>query len=485
MKSFKYYKSRAWNSATLMTWGSFLSSGGKLLILTPLILTSYSVDEIAFWYLLLTIHSFSIVIDFGFYPTFSRVISYAYSGLSQIESLDNNSNRLKPLINSSKPSWAFIEKIYGTLNTTYFQLALLVGILITALSILSVHEVISRVENDKEYLLWIAFGVFILSIVLSFLAKRSESIIIGTNHVALIQRWNILINVSNSSFSILIVLNDGGIEYLAFNQLLFASILLIRNYYLELNICNGKFKNFEFFSFDKDIFKWIWVPAWKSGVLVLTSTGLTQITGIIYSNFSNAEQLASYLLTLKLVTTISQFSQAPFYSKLPIFNGLRIQNKLQELSSITSESINKSLLVFVLGITFLGLLGTKLLELIGSNAELESSIFIVVMSVIWFLERHHAMHAQIFVTTNEIPFYKTAIITGVISIILMYLFVPRHGVWGFLIAQGLSNLVINNWWNFKISVNSINDEYWSYLKKSVKTPFLVLLILSFVILILK
>lgn len=471
---FKLFVSKLWNSPTLMTWGNFLSSSGKLLIFTPLILTTYNVDEIAFWYLLLTINSFAIVIDFGFYPTFSRVISYVFNGLDKVSDISDRSNLTK----GKNPAWGFMEHVYGTINSTYFFLSILVLGVVYFGSFTSVNTVIQRV-SDQSYL-WTSYYIFLISVVLSFLARRSDTIIIGTNHVALINRWNIINNILNSISSILIVYFKFGIEWLAVNQLVFSILLVLRNYFLEIYICQKRFKNFVFFGFDLEIFKWVWGPTWRSGLGILSSTGLTQVTGIIYTNMSSSFQLASYLITLKLVVTISAFSRAPFYSKIPVFSGLRVQNEISQLVHKTRSAMLKSLWVFVIGISTLFFLGDYLLVLIESNTELESPLFIIFMAFIWFFERHHAMHAQIYSTTNKIPFYKMMIISGIINVVLMYILVPRIGVWGFPTSLAISNLLINNWWNVKISLSSLNQKFWPYFKVSSLPPLIILLLLSII-----
>jgi O-antigen/teichoic acid export membrane protein len=465
---------RGWNSPTLMTWGNLLSSSGKLLILTPLILIKYNIDEIAFWYLLLTINSFVVVVDFGFYPSFSRIISFVFHGLGEISDISDKTK----VNNTGKSEWNFMERIYGTINSTYFFLSFLVVLVIVLASYGPINTIISR--THQEPVLWSSYSIFIISVVFSFFARRSDTIIIGTNHVALINRWNIINNLVNSFSSILIVYCGLGIEWLAINQLFFSVLLIIRNYYLEIIICNGRFKHFKMFNFDLDIFKWVWGPTWKSGVGILASTGLTQVTGLVYTSMSTSAELASYLITLKLVTTISQFSQAPFYSKIPLFSGLRVKNKIRDLSNRSMSAMFQSLMVFVFGISFLFFLGDYLLLIIGSNTDLESPSFIVFMAFIWFFERHHAMHAQIYSTTNKIPFYKMLIISGSINICLMYVLVPKIGVWGFPTSLAISNIVINNWWNVKISLNSIQQKFIPYFIRSGLVPLIILVVLSII-----
>ena len=79
------------------------------------------------------------------------------------------------------------------------------------------------------------------------------------------------------------------------------------------------------------------------------------------------------------------------------------------------------------------------------------------MSLVWFIDRNDSMHAQIYSTTNKIPFYITISITGIINILLLFLLIEEYGIWSFVISTAIANLVINNWWNVKISIESLNQ----------------------------
>src|SRR5450432_37248 len=468
LRRIKFYMKRSWNSPTLMTLGNMVSSSVKLLVLTPLILTKYNINEIAFWYLLLTINSFAIVIDFGFYPTFSRAVSFAFHGL---ESLENIDDRRKP--SNGLPNWNLMQKIYGTINSTYLFLSFGVVIIIFALTYSPVKHVIDKTNDQPQ--LWLAYILYALSVLASFFSKKFDSVIIGTNNIVLINRWDIINNALNTLVSIVIVYFGCKLYVLALNQLLFSLILLIRDYYLERSICDGKFKQFKFFAYFKDVFYWCWGPIWKSGILILCSTGINQASGLIYSGVSDTASLAAYLLTLKLVTTIAQFSQAPFYSKLPQFSGSRVKNDMPGLINSSASSMMKALFVFVIGILVLIFAGDWILIEIHSKARLINYQIIMFMGLVWFLERNHAMHAQVYVTTNKIPFYKSAIVSGIINLGLIVLLLPKIGLWAFPLAQGISNLLINNWWNVMLSITSMKVSYREYITKSALYPLLLLI----------
>ena len=71
-----------------MTWSSFLARSLSLILVVPLILTHFSTEEIALWYLFSTIIGLQMLADVGFSPTFSRIIAYGVGGLSTSELKD-------------------------------------------------------------------------------------------------------------------------------------------------------------------------------------------------------------------------------------------------------------------------------------------------------------------------------------------------------------------------------------------------------------
>lgn len=476
MKIIKFFKERFWNSPTFMTWGNMLINSTRLLLITPLILVNYNVHEIAFWYLLATINSFIIVVDFGFSSTFSRVISYAFNGLESINH-SITANQEKKLSSSNKsPNWVLLERIYGTVNITYTIQGILVILIIFGSTFFSVKEVIDKYpQQSAEF--WNTYIIFCLGTFLGFFAKKFDSVIIGTNNVVLINRWDLLNGLLSVVASAVIVFLKLSILYLSVNLLFFALILVLRDFFLERKICNGKFKEFKFFSFDKEVFKWCWGPTWRSGILIMLTTGVTQATGFIYSHYSNAANLAAYLLTLKLITTVSQFSQAPFYSKIPVFNGLRVKGNINEFISRTSDAMKKVLFVFVIGAGCLILFGNPLLHFIHSRSQLIDNNILILMSFVWLLDRHHSMHAQIYITTNKVPFVLSTIITSVVNIGLIIVLLPHLGVIAFPISQGIANLVLNNWWNVKLSLESMHTSI-KYLKKNFAPALIVLIVIS-------
>ncbi len=60
-----------------------IRAGGNLLVL-PLMLHKLSPDDLGLWYVFLSLGGMASLIDFGFYPTMSRVTAYLWAGAEEI-----------------------------------------------------------------------------------------------------------------------------------------------------------------------------------------------------------------------------------------------------------------------------------------------------------------------------------------------------------------------------------------------------------------
>ena len=171
------------------------------------------------------------------------------------------------------------------------------------------------------------------------------------------------------------------------------------------------------------------------------------------------------------------FKSSILFKNYQFFAALRAKKNIKELALVTKRSLIISLSVFVSCVLMVLMFSEYILIFIDSNTSFVSKRFWNFMSLIWLLERNHAMHAQIYSTTNHIPFHKPIVLSGIINLTILYFLLDSCGIWAVLIGHGISNLLINNWYNVRLSLNSINQNIIIYLSQTL-LPFLVILILS-------
>ena len=173
---------------------------------------------------------------------------------------------------------------------------------------------------------------------------------------------------------------------------------------------------------------------------------------------------------------ISQFSWAPFYSILPYYSQLKASGNLEKLRHISLNRLNRSLYVFIVGSFAFGMIGEYLFTLIESEVGMIPKTLWMLMMLAWFLERHHAMHAQIYMTTNKVPFYISTTISGMINIALLLYLVPQYGMWAPPISLFISNLLVNNWYSVWKSLRMLGISFSEYFLGSFKYPVAVTII---------
>ncbi|MFC1481292.1 hypothetical protein ACFL6E_03490 [Candidatus Neomarinimicrobiota bacterium] len=473
IKSIKNLAKFAWDSPTITTWGNFFFASIKGITILPLLLNRFNNQEVAVWLLFSSVIIFSNIFDFGFHATFSRVVSYVMGGATSLEGFRDRAKQE----NLKKTNWVLMEAIYGTMGFIFAIVGLIALILLATLGSLSVAETISSSQNQPD--LWAAWAYLVLSLSIFIYGRKYGTALHGMNYVALVNRWNMLFSLLGIIFGILAIFLFNSILYLVIVLQTFSILSILRDrYLLKSKVQDTRFKQFKSFKWDGGVIKSVWAPSWRTAIGMVASSGVVEITGIIYAQVANAENLVSYLLALRIIGLINGVARAPFYSKLPQYAKLRAEGKISELATRANLGIRFSLYIFILGTFLVGILFEPLLVLINANAQFVPMGMWILISSIWFLERHHAMHAQVYGTTNHIPFYLPITISGTITILLSLVLLKYIDYWAFPLAQGIANLLINNWWNVKISLKSLDVVPIRFLTNSFIYPALVFIILQ-------
>jgi len=465
-----------WNSPTITTWANLFISSIRSIAVIPLLLNRFSSEEIAAWLLFSSIIAFSSILDFGFHSTFSRVVSYTMGGAISVEGFRDHAKRE----NLKSPNWALMAVIYGTMGYIFVIIAIIAFILLATIGSLSVAETISASKNQQD--LWSAWAYLVLSLSIFIYGRKYGTVLHGMYHVAMVNRWNMLFSLLGIIFSVLTILFFPSILYLVIVLQTFSVLSILRDrYLLKVKVRDARFKEYKSFAWDKNIFRSVWAPTWRTAVGMIASSGVFEITGLIYAQVANAGNLVTYLLALRIMGLINGVSRAPFYSKMPLYAKLRAEGKITELAERTNFGIRFSLYIFILCTFIVGILSEPLLVLINANAKFVPIGMWILICSVGFLERHHAMHAQVYGTTNHIPFYLPITISGVITILLSLFLLKYIDYWAFPLAQGIANILINNWWNVKISIKSLDVVPSRYLVNSFVYPAFVFIIMQIVL----
>ena len=105
-----------------------------------------------------------------------------------------------------------------------------------------------------------------------------------------------------------------------------------------------------------------------------------------------------------------------------------------------------SLITFVsLSITIFGIINYIEVEIMAGISLIKANL-IVLMCVIYLLEINHVVHANVYTSTNHIPFVMPTIISGILIFVLSFLVVETYDLIGVLLVQLCVQLSFNNWY---------------------------------------
>ena len=462
---------KIWESPTFTTWGSFLSKSLYAVLLLPVITTVLSPEDITIWLLFNILIGLQNLGDLGFGVTFIRVMSYAMGGAADISGFTKSSRPAR----TNGPNYELLEKSDSATRYLLFYTSLAFIIIIALSGYFTLKKPISLTVQQGNA--WIAFGLILITTFVRFNGNRYSIFLQGVNHVAMLRRWEAIISVLSIFSGFCVAILTRSLLWLIVNQQVWAIIQMLFNRYLCRNIMEGRFRRFIHKGLDKDLVRAIWPAAWKSWTGSLMSYGVVQASGLVVAQIGTTPTVSAYLFSLKILDIIKNFSNAPFYSKIPLYNRLFAEGNMNGLLARVENGIRYSLLTFSVAAIFVGIAGQPLLNLIGSNVSLVPVWMWIAMSMAYFLERYGALHLQLYSITNDIVWHIANGVSGLIFITMSFILTTfaGYGVISFPLALIISNLSFFVWYTARKSYKYFKFDFPGF---EYRTSFFPLLLMT-------
>jgi len=279
-------------------------------------------------------------VDIGFSPTFSRVIAYAMGG-AKVDDLKSPKAQ-----NNGQPSWETIGLVCSEMRFIYSRLGIVWPMLLLIFGTWALVKPIFLVQSPISA--WFSWGVILLVSTISLKGNIYSAYLQGVNQIALLRRWEAITSLGAIVTSFLVLILGGGILGLVIAHQGWQLLNIVRNWWLSGVVESGHFKKFVRGKKNKEVFAAVWPSAWRSGMGHFMTYGFVQASGVLYAQVGSPAGVASYLLALRLIQTVNQFSQAPFYSKLPVFARFFSENKKSELVALAKRAMRLSYWTYML-----------------------------------------------------------------------------------------------------------------------------------------
>jgi hypothetical protein len=426
---------RAWHSPTFTTWGSMAVRLASVLLVLPLVLSRYDAADVAVWQLFGVLSTLALLFDFGMAPTFARLLAYARGGASVAQ-------MLAPAADAPKAQAGAImavesaAAVLATQRWLYARLAVAATLVMALVGSLALAHPIAQTTDPLSA--WAAWALVFVTLGIGLWGSGYGAALQGMDRIAELRRWEIGCGLAQVVCSAGVLMLGGGLLALVASYQFWVVFNALRNRRLMQRQFPALMavapRN------DRAVLRVMWPAAWRSGVGVLMSLGVVQASGVIYSQIAAPADVAAYLLALRIITAVSQFSQAPFYSKLPQLATLHVAQQLAAQLALAQRGMRMAHWSFVAGTAAVAVAMPTALEAIGSRVTFVTPGVWAVMCLAFFAERFGAMHLQLYSVTNHIVWHIANGVAGVLIVGLALALYPQFGLValpaGMLLAYG-------------------------------------------------
>ncbi|HVX49981.1 MAG TPA: hypothetical protein VHB48_07480 [Chitinophagaceae bacterium] len=463
---------KIWNSPTLTTWLSYSTQLLNIFGILPLVLKNFTPGDTSIWYLFTTIISLQYMADFGFRQTFSRTVSYAFGGATDISTF--SSAQTFSIATTFEPNKVLLNRIVVVMRYIYLRLTVGLFILMSVFGTWAMAKPISQSSSHSQA--WSAWIVVLFVSCISFWGKMYLNFMEGLYKIAVVRRVEIFTSLGSMLTCIAVLLFRPSLLNLVIANQFWILVVAGRDWYLCTHTENGLYKSFVKLPFDRELFLKIWQSAWRSGISGFLGFGLTNLAGIVYAQVATSVEVASFLLAQRLIDQIKVVSMAPVYSNIPLLARLRVQNNMAKFTKIVKKSMLISHAVFVTGFICVGLFSKYLLTLIHSHVPFVPQLLWIFLGLAYFIHRYGAMHMQVYLTTNHVISHIADGVSGLIYVISAIVLSKFIGVYAIPTAMIMGYLGFYSWYAAIYSYRSINTGFWKLERDTVALPFLMLVL---------
>jgi O-antigen/teichoic acid export membrane protein len=430
--------------------------GGVLVL--PLVVRRLPSDHLGLWYVFLSLQGIASLFDLGFSPAVTRAAGYLWAGAQQLKKFGVARVPESELV-GTKPNYPLLNSMVATMRLYYRFFG--VGSGLVMLFAGGAWVWIKTQNLPDATTLRFCYVVFVLGGFLNATGDLWPALLSGINGVRNAQK--ILVG---SALINLIVIAGGLLAHFGIWALVLGTVAA--GFYIRWA---GRASFFELAGSGVDrsarpqfhLIGQLWPTAWRSGLVSLGGFLVLSANTLICSGFLDLKATATYGLSLSLIIMLNSAASTFTIIKLPIVNQLRAVGQTDDIVELWIQRTRISILFYIVGSLFLLFGGNTALQVIGSKTMFLPTGQLALALLIIGLEMHHSLYGGLIISENQNPFVVPALISGAATVLLSLLLTPRIGVWGMLLAQGVSQACFNNWWTIYRAIRGLGlswAEYW-------------------------
>lgn len=442
----------------IWSYGSYVLQTGAGFFLLPIILNKLPSEELAIWYVFLSITALVNLLDFGLQPTIMRNVSYIFSGARTLK------KKGVEIQNDTLPiDYSLLKSLIKSIKRVYIIISFLIAIVMFSVGSIYVKDITNHLVNQEQII--ISWYIYILSIVFNFYFYYYTPLLMGRGKIAESNQTIVMSKLTYIVVSTIGLLSGYGLIAVSIGNLLGSLVNRVTSFYYfydketKINLKSNYTKNI-------NLLPVLWSNAYRMGLVSVGAFLITKGNTLIASKYLNLEIVAQYGLTLQVTMILSTISSIFFRTHIPKFNNYRMIDDLEGVKKDYGKSLLIMNSIYFLGALVILIAGNVILNIVGSNTMLLPETYTAIILIIIYLETNHSNCATLITTKNEVPFVKASLLSGA-GVLIFGLISVKYlelGILGLLLAQGFVQLLYNNWKWPKEAFKDMSTNYFEVIR---------------------
>lgn len=416
---------------------------GSGILLFPIILRKLPSEIIGIWSIFTAITVFVNMLDFGFTPSFTRNITYIFSGVKSLRK-----SGICEEAHTSEINYLLLNNTIKAMKWLYLRIALISLILQLTAGSCYMYFVLQANYHGDTCIIWVSWLIFCVTNTYNIYTLYYDCLLLGRGLVKEDKKTVLIAQLINFLIAFILIFLGFGLLSIVIAQIvsLFVKRRLSIKYFYTKEMKSLLQNQKEDSSF-KDILKVVLPNSIKLGFTGLGGFLALQSSVFIGALNLSLDKMASYGITVQVVNVIASIGSVYYFSHTPKFAQLRVHNDLLQIRKLYIKSVGLLLLSFLVCGAVLVFAGNWMLVLIGAKTLLIDKGLIVGLLIIILLEKNHAIAGGVLLSKNEVPFFRASIFAGVLTVLLLLIFFKffDFGVLTMILAPGIAQIIYQNW----------------------------------------
>lgn len=440
---------RTLSSAVLLNYLATLLKLSSGILLLPLILKQLSSEDVGVWIIFGTITSFSLLVDFGFNPSFTRNIAYIYSGVKELKV-----NGAAKISDGGEIDYLLLGRLIHAMKWTYIRMASIVAILLSFLGTFYLYTILKGYSGNlvDVYISWI---ILIFINCYNIYSQYYDCLLQGSGLIKESKIIQIIGQLLYILIVFLLVYYEFGLIALVTAQLTYVLVgrYLAGKIYFTKDLI-AKFKNYK----DSEILntlKPIYPNAIKIGAISIGLFLIQRSAILIGSVHLDLQTIGSYGVTYQIISIISGLSGIYIATHHPKIAAFFVEKNGIEIKSIWDRGLLAiGIVYFSLGILIVGF-GNTFLHIINAKTVLLPSYLMIIMLVQSAIQTVWMLSCGVLVLRNHVPHMVSTLISGVavLLLLIMGMEIYQHSILVMILAPLIVDLSYQGWrWPLTLKV---------------------------------